>query len=248
MRAASLAASLHAVRELAGQRGVLDLREANGGADALAVELEVVFEDVRAGSTRAREAAIAVASWVAHRAKDAPQLLEPLRASIARARLPLASAVFSATDAAASLAPGGRLAEVCVPARQPFTVPHRDTPSGRLRYYGTGWGFHRREQLRRHPDPVMVGRLLDASWLRLGDVLVIASRRPSIPAIAWEIATRDRWFARPRVRDALVANPFTPALLAVALLPSAPASTVRELARGAASDVQRAARLFGGSP
>jgi hypothetical protein len=243
--ASPLAASLLVVRELAGRRGVLDMREASGGPEALAVELEVLFEDARAGSTRAREAAIAVASWIAHRAVERPRLLEPIRAAAVRAGLPLASALLSPAEATASLASGGRLAEVCLPARKPFTVPHDDTQSGRLRFYGTGWGFQRREQLRRHPDPVMVGRLLDESWFRLGDVLVIASRRPSVPAIAWAIATRDHWFGRPRVRDALVANPFTPATLALALLPSTQASTLRRLAQGRAGAVRDAARRFG---
>ncbi len=238
----SLTASILAVRELAGQRGVLDLREAERGVRALAAELEELLDAARSGSSRSREAALAVASWLAHR-EAAGDALEPLRAAVDEAGLPLASAILARSDATAALAPHGRLAEVGLPARASFAVPHDDTPSGRLVWYAS-FGSRRRERFRMHHDAVMIGRLLDASWCRLADVLVVASRRPTTPEIVLALATRDRWFGRARVREAIGANPFSPASLVLALLPSMSAATLRVLARGRPSPIQRAAKLF----
>ena len=189
----SLTASILAVRELAGQRGVLDLREAERGVRALAEELEELLDAARSGSSRSREAALAVASWLAHR-EAAGHALEPLRAAVDEAGLPLASAILARSDATAALAPHGRLAEVGLPARASFAVPYDDTPSGRLVWYAS-FGSRRRERFRMHHNAVMIGRLLDASWCRLADVLVVASRRPTTP----ENRARPR-DARPLVR------------------------------------------------
>ena len=56
------------------------------------------------------------------------------------------------------------------------------TRPGRLVWYAS-FGSRRRERFRMHHDAVMIGRLLDASWCRLADVLVVASRRPTTPEI-----------------------------------------------------------------
>ena len=64
--------------------------------------------------------------------------------------------------------------------------------------------------LRNHHDPKVVARLLDQRWLRLRDAVTIAARRPTLPEMAWALATRDRWFFQPAIREALAQNPYTP--------------------------------------
>jgi hypothetical protein len=71
-----------------------------------------------------------------------------------------------------------------------------------------------------HPSPVMASRLLDQRWLTLRQALVIASRRPSSPAIAFAVARSERWMRYAALREALALNPFTPTGLALALLPT----------------------------
>lgn len=101
--------------------------------------------------------------------------------------------------------------------------------------------------LRMHHRPRVIEKLLDQRWLRLRDVVLIAARRPTVPALSWAVATRDRWFFQAPVREALAQNPFTPTSLVLALLPTISTSTVRRLARAASPEVREAARLFDSS-
>jgi hypothetical protein len=62
--------------------------------------------------------------------------------------------------------------------------------------------------------------LLRQPWLAVEDVLQIAARRPTTPALAFELAGHDRWFQRLEVREAMAQNPFTPTGIVLSLLPS----------------------------
>jgi hypothetical protein len=78
-------------------------------------------------------------------------------------------------------------------------------------------------RLGQHHSPVTIGRLLDDVATRERDVIAIAARRPTTPAIVAQLTSRLRWMNLPSVRAALVANPCTPSraalLLAVTCLP-----------------------------
>jgi hypothetical protein len=76
------------------------------------------------------------------------------------------------------------------------------------------------KRMRRSEKPAFIRRLLRMNWLTLRDVLTIASRRPSTPELALEIARSDRWLPEHKVRLALVANPFTPASVVLPLMPT----------------------------
>lgn len=268
-RSRSLVSSILSHRELPAQRACLDLALAERGAAALVTDLEALFASARDGASSARVASVAVASWVTSHANRGSGAIDVVRGGAAEADAPLTRALFADGPARASLARGGRLAEVCIPARQPFAVfctgahvqessahelasLHADelfTPvrfcicSSAVCLMRTYFAAARPsiELFRRHPNPVFVARLLDTTWLRLRDVLMIASRRPITPAIAWTIATRDRWFGQTRVREALGSNPFTPAPLVLALIPSLSRTAVRLLAETSTPDVRRAA-------
>jgi hypothetical protein len=77
------------------------------------------------------------------------------------------------------------------------------------------WG----ERMRMHHDPIFVGRLLDQKWLMASDVVAIAARRPSTPAVVLAVAVRDRWLCMPSVREAIAENPYAPPPLARLLAP-----------------------------
>jgi hypothetical protein len=96
-----------------------------------------------------------------------------------------------------------------------------------------------------HHRPRVIEKLLDQRWLRLRDVVLIAARRPTVPALAWAVASRDRWFFQAPVREALAQNPFSPTSLVLALLPAVTASTASRLARSTSPEVSDAASRFG---
>jgi hypothetical protein len=100
--------------------------------------------------------------------------------------------------------------------------------------------------LRNHHDPKVVARLLDQRWLRLRDAVTIAARRPTLPEMAWALATRDRWFFQPSIREALAQNPYTPTGLVLAMIPILPTATVRRLERLGSPEVRTAVELHRG--
>ena len=73
------------------------------------------------------------------------------------------------------------------------------------------------KRLAGHHDPFTIGRLLDDPSVRERDVIAIAARRPTTPAIVRELTSRSRWMQLPNVRAALVANPCTPTRVALIL-------------------------------
>ncbi len=80
---------------------------------------------------------------------------------------------------------------------------------------------HQRElllQLLADPHPQVVEVLLENPHITERDVLVMASRRPSVPDSLSIVARSPRWRARYAVRRALVLNPHTPPHLSVRLL------------------------------
>lgn len=75
------------------------------------------------------------------------------------------------------------------------------------------------ERLLRAPEAPVIEVLLHNPRLTERDVVQLAARRPSDPAVLAEIAASPRWTARKSVRRALVLNPNTPPALGARLLP-----------------------------
>ncbi len=96
-----------------------------------------------------------------------------------------------------------------------------------------------------HPSAEHTRRLLAEPGLALGDVVAMCARRPTTPELLAEVAASVRWIAHAGVREALVWNPFTPASIAVRLLPTL--ATPRQV-RTAGLDprLREIARLLGG--
>jgi len=72
-------------------------------------------------------------------------------------------------------------------------------------------------RLGQHHSAFTIGRLLDDPAVRERDVIAIAARRPTTPAIVRELTSRPRWMQLPNVRAALVSNPCTPTRVALLL-------------------------------
>ncbi|MFO0617491.1 MAG: hypothetical protein U0414_33150 [Polyangiaceae bacterium] len=212
--------SFAAVHDLGLRRALLDEALASDAA-ALASDLEEVFSAAAMGEGPSRDAALAVASWIGRvLARGDRAALAPLHAAAASLERPLVAAIFAPRPAARALARRGRLAEVCIPARRSLD-PFAAGPLGRGARGAPPLAHRLREMLvhrhREHPDPIFIGRLLDAPWIRTSDAVAIAARRPTSEEIALSVATRDRFFREPPVRLAIASNPFSPPELRAAL-------------------------------
>jgi len=195
-----------------------------------AVAFERVAEGARAGVDADRTTMVRIASFIAHElASNGSGAFDGLGETALAVGCPLTHEILAGAEAR-SLARGGRLAEVGMglhawfwpmPIRRDAWQSLEDFRWARAYFASQSVAtFRRRPTLpraRTHHDPGFISRLLDARWVGKADVVTIAARRPSVPAISLAVATRDRWFQAREVRIALAENPFTPAPLARAL-------------------------------
>lgn len=92
-----------------------------------------------------------------------------------------------------------------------LTLGHRKT----LARSGRGEAL---AQLLRRPEPEVMPHLLQNPRVIERDVVRLAARRPTDPALQRAIIRSPRWGARHAVKRALVLNPYTPTELALRLL------------------------------
>lgn len=248
---------LEALRDLAHRRSALGMHLEAVGPERFAEGLEALLLRASTGHHDGREACVALASWAAHGiASDGRSPLAAVGEAAARAGLPLGTALFVESPPRAALARRGRLAEASIGrfSSLSFVSLRRDPEMPVDEWYRhmawlrsfhahrwSGLGLTVLERFRMHHDPTFIGRLLDAPWLRSRDVVVIASRRPTTPALSLAVATRDKWLSHPRVQEALVKNPFTPTPIAASLLPAASESYLLECVAGDESGIRRGA-------
>lgn len=76
------------------------------------------------------------------------------------------------------------------------------------------------ERILKDPDPRVLREVVRNPRLREHEVLEIASRRPCPEEVFRLLARAESWIARPAVRRAVAWNPYAPAQLAVAILPT----------------------------
>jgi hypothetical protein len=202
---------LAALPALAMRRAVLAERLAALDAPAAATLIEGIVARVARCERGSQIAAMALASWQLE-LRDGGRAERLREIAEAAARLEHRATAVLCGDAPAhkALHHLGRLAEVCMSERRSL---HVDTD---LRLPAPGWCG----QALLHRSPVMASRLLDQRWMTLRQALVMASRRPTSPAIAFAVARSERWMRHTALREALALNPFTPTGLALALLPT----------------------------
>ena len=202
----------------------------------VAQELETVLAGAASGDQRARGAALPCCVALAQ--DDGGEYLDELRSHAERAGLPITRAVLRSAAPHRAMSPRGRLtdwhASLALFVRAPRVVYHDDegrrhaaqlTPSQAERM--TRLCTPSMDKVLAEPDPARVKKLLSWEALRPGEVLRIASRRPTTAAIVRVLVANLRWAARRDIREALVLNPFTPTGIALKLLPTV--STPRQL-------------------
>ena len=109
---------------------------------------------------------------------------------------------------------------------EPGTDPTRIAtgPSGRALTLGERKSLARkpsREALERlflDPDPQVTRQLLQNPRVTENDVIALAARRPAHQAVLAEVVRHPRWAPRPRVRMALIQNPYAPPELVTPLV------------------------------
>jgi hypothetical protein len=121
-----------------------------------------------------------------------------------------------------ALRKGASLPEVRLPVEREITLGERRSMArGRDRRY--------LERLLLDPSPLVIRNLLKNPHLRVQDVLVVATRRPTKPELTMEVALNTRWFKSHRIREALVQNPYSATGLSLRLLPTLRIHTLRRI-------------------
>ena len=132
-----------------------------------------------------------------------------------------------------------RLPEVRLPLPREVTL-------GERRQMAAGPNRQLLERLIYESSPLVIQKILGNSHIRLQDVLVITSRRPTLPEILREVVNHEGWFREMKVREALVQNPYLPTGISLKLLPTLHVDVLRKLRH--AGDlhpmVQEAAALY----
>lgn len=100
------------------------------------------------------------------------------------------------------------------------------------------------------PHPDVIRQLLGNPALTEADVIAMVARRPVPRATLLEVAASARWTERPRVRLALVRNPYTPTHVAVSYVRGLALQELREIvdASELPSVVRSVARTLLGEP
>lgn len=96
------------------------------------------------------------------------------------------------------------------------------------------------DRLLRDPHPDVIRQVLRNPRITEIDVVLLAARRPTYPDLQVEIAKSARWSPRPRIRVALVQNPYTPPTIAVPILPLLLRNELNQVAH--ATDLPRIVR------
>lgn len=121
-----------------------------------------------------------------------------------------------------ALADGQDLPEVRLPTEREITL-------GERRAMAAGRKRRVLERLLMDPDPLVIRKLLGNPNIRLQDVQVVATRRPTTPAILREVMSNRRWFQRSAAREAVLRNPYAETGLALKLLPTMGIRVLRRL-------------------
>lgn len=210
-------ATVLAVVDATQRHSALEARLQVVGADAFVHDLDATWRAALRGDAQARTATVALATWL-HALRASP-LHAALRDASEGAGLTLAGALLAAGPARRELPGRAWRAEQTLARHVAFVLPPFRRPRLRVPIFGLaavrggGVQIHRGQLAR-------LLRLLDEPNVTLRTVVGIATERPLEGAIATALAAHPRWWAERAVRDALVANPFTPSTLVLPLLPT----------------------------
>lgn len=105
----------------------------------------------------------------------------------------------------------------------------REIPLGERRTLARGRDKALLDRLLMDPNPLVLEKLLDNPNVRVSDVLIVASRRPTKPELLQTVIFHKKWFSKLPVREAIVFNPYTPTGISLKLLPTLPIQLLRRV-------------------
>lgn len=105
----------------------------------------------------------------------------------------------------------------------------REIPLGERRSLARGRNKVLLDRLLMDPSPLVLEKLLDNPNIRVADILLVASRRPTKPELLNPIIFHQKWFSTVSIREAIVFNPYTPTGISLKLLPTLPIQLLRRV-------------------
>jgi hypothetical protein len=203
--------TIPALRETAMRARVVARDLETSDPEVAAAALEHVCQLAEQADPQAREVLTAAAATLT--SPEHAVLTERLREEAARGdRLALARLLRRrTTQSALETPPPGERHAVAMPAGRAYTL-------GERRALARGRDRLLLDRLLRDPHPMVIRIVLGNPRITEDDIVRLAARRPTFPDVQSEIARSPRFGTRPRVRLALVQNPFTPPSIGVPLV------------------------------
>lgn len=185
--------------------------------------LEQMLRGALWGRTGAAKTVMATVWWLIEiRRNDEYETIKELFESAYRSRRGAVLDLFREVPPHRALALTQHLPEVRLPTDREVTL-------GERRAMASGPKRRLLERLLMDPNPLVIRKLLINPQIRLQDIKVLASRRPTTPELLQEVIYCPRWFRRHGARDAVVRNPYGDTGLALKLLPTLGIKTLRRL-------------------
>jgi hypothetical protein len=223
---------MHGLPEAALRQTVLGERLAQQSAASAAALIERILRGAAVGDAPSRSGAVALALWILAEPEGSAIVARIREAALAEGRLAVA-AILGGGPARCAIAARGRLAEIGIAVEGPLGIL---VEGPRAFLYRPAWRINltrtRVHQLLLHHDPLMIRRLVASRQIRPEHVVAIAARRPTTAAIVRELCASRRWMLHAEVREAITANPFTPADVVLPLLATLPRIELRRLRAG----------------
>ncbi len=176
------------------------------------------------GRTGASEALMAALWWLIEmRREDEYETIKGFFETAFETRRASVLDLFREVPPHQALADGQRLPEVRLPLE-------RDVTLGERRSMAAGPKRTILDRLLMDPEPLVIRKLLNNPHLRIRDIKVIASRRPTTPELLQEVVYHPKWFRRFGAREAVVRNPYSDTGLSLKLLPTLGIKVLRRIA------------------
>ncbi len=198
--------------------------------------LDQLLRGAMLGHAPSADTALAVSLWLARRPPEKHyDLYQSLYQAAASAPHSLVPALLRHPASHVAMGAGTKLPEIRLPS-----MP--ETSLGQRRSLARSSDRRILERLLYEPSPLVLEILLTNPAVTISDVVLIASRRPTIPELLGPIMSVPRWIQIHEIREALAMNPYIQTGHALKLLPTLHRVVLRRLRD--ASDVHPSVKAF----
>lgn len=175
------------------------------------------------GRTAEVDALLATSSWLIRlRLADEYELLQGLYVAAHETKRDSILSMLRDFPAHQAMGPNARLPDTKLPIT-------REVSLGEKRTMASGQDRRLLERLIHDNNPLVIEKLMRNPLIQIQDVIAIASRRPTLPALLIPVVMSDSWFIETRVRETLVQNPYVPTGIALRVLPTLHTTILRKL-------------------